>query len=272
PRDEEVSAPVLLPAGLGFLRAERLFFPFAHDGEPGRRHAEVGEVVLHSRRAARSEREVVLRAAARVAVALDGHLRARPALHPVGVLLQPPARIVADFGLVEIEVDVGELARQLVERLAREDFVVAQRPRCGRRRRRRWLRRPRWCHRRGGRRCRWRRRRRRGNFFVATGCRDRNHAAQRTDENESTKTSHQITLLKRRSRQSIQCAPWTICCAQRRALNRVTFGSGGSAGSSRRSFVTRSITIRTPASSTAGAARARISSSWGATASRTVST
>ena len=151
-RDDEVPAAVLLPAGLVLVGADRLFLALADDRDPVGRHAEADQIVLHRVGAARAEREVVLRAAARVAVAFDGDLRARPALHPVGVALQHRPRVVADRRLVEIEEHVAErlLRVQLLERLLREDLLLGQRRRRPRRRRRRWRRwRRRWWRWRG---------------------------------------------------------------------------------------------------------------------------
>src|SRR5262249_11447828 len=110
------------------------------------------------RRAVCAEREVLLGAAARVAVPFERDRRARPPLQPVGVLLQRRARVFADLGLVEIEEDVGErpFRVQLIHRLAREDLVFAERAR----------RRGRRGRGRRGRRRRWRRG---GNLLVTTG-------------------------------------------------------------------------------------------------------
>jgi hypothetical protein len=62
-------------------------------------------------------------------VALDGHLSGCPLLHPVGVPLQGRARLVADRCLVQIEEDVVErlLRVHLIQRLPREDFLLAER-------------------------------------------------------------------------------------------------------------------------------------------------
>src|SRR5438105_13653440 len=98
-RDDEVSPAVLLPAGLVLVAAERLFLALADHDDAVCGHAEVHEIVLHRAGAARSKREVVLGAAARVAVPFDRDPRARPLLQPVGVFLQRRTAIVADLGL-----------------------------------------------------------------------------------------------------------------------------------------------------------------------------
>src|SRR5437870_1320616 len=86
-RDQEVAAPILLPAGFVLVATEGLFLPFADQDDTARLHSEAGKIVLDRRRSAIPERQVVLGAAARIAVALDRHLSTRPPLHPVGVLL-----------------------------------------------------------------------------------------------------------------------------------------------------------------------------------------
>src|SRR2546430_17571420 len=72
PRDPKMAAPVLRPAGLGFLTAERLFLALADDRDAACRHAKVGQVFLHRGGAARSQPEVVLGAPARVAMPFQG--------------------------------------------------------------------------------------------------------------------------------------------------------------------------------------------------------
>ena len=111
-------------------------------------HAEAHQVVLHraSRGGCRAPR-LYLGAAARVAVAFERDLHAGPLLHPVRVLLQRRLRVVANRRLVEIEEHVVQrlLRVELIDRLAREDLLLAQRARRGRRwRRRRRRRRRRW--------------------------------------------------------------------------------------------------------------------------------
>src|SRR2546423_10301413 len=97
-----MSATVLLPAGLCRLGTERLLLTFADDDQAVGRDAEALQIILHSVRAARAEAEVVLGAATRVAVPFDRHLRARPSLHPLRVLLQRAPRVVAKVRLVEV--------------------------------------------------------------------------------------------------------------------------------------------------------------------------
>src|SRR5215218_6714175 len=93
-RNQEVSAAVLLPALFRFGRAERLLFPLAHDGDAVAGDAKVDQIVLDGRGAPRTEREVVFRAAARIGMAFNGDLGARPPLQPVRVLLQRRPAIV----------------------------------------------------------------------------------------------------------------------------------------------------------------------------------
>src|SRR3954454_11935284 len=86
-RDDEVAAPVLLPARLAFLRAERLLLALADQRHPVRRHTEIRQVIADRRGAAVAERQVVLRAAARIAVPFERDLRAGPPFQEIGVLL-----------------------------------------------------------------------------------------------------------------------------------------------------------------------------------------
>ena len=71
---------------------------------------------LHRVRTALAEREVVLGAAALVAVAFDRHDAEIARVELVGVLPQPSARIFADLRAVVVEVhglEAGQLARPL---------------------------------------------------------------------------------------------------------------------------------------------------------------
>src|SRR6185503_2884329 len=92
---QKVSPPVLRPAALVLLVAERLFLPLADDDEASGRNAKVDQIVLDRRGTAVAETEVVLGAAARVAVPFHRDLHAGPALQPVGILLQHRPRFVA---------------------------------------------------------------------------------------------------------------------------------------------------------------------------------
>ena len=116
-RDQEVTPPVLLPAGLVLLVAERLFLPFADRLDAVRCDAEAGEILRHSFGAAIAEREVVFGTAARVAMPFDRHLGARPSLHPLGVFLQRLRGVAADLAGIEIEECIRQrlLGVQLVE-------------------------------------------------------------------------------------------------------------------------------------------------------------
>src|SRR5262249_5026090 len=107
-RNQKVTSPVLLPAGFVLFLAERRFFPLADDLQPVGGNAEVGQVRAHGGRATLAEGEVVLRRTARVAVALDHHLRRGPALHPLGVFLQRRLLLFRHFLLVQREERVAE--------------------------------------------------------------------------------------------------------------------------------------------------------------------
>src|SRR5438067_1920816 len=139
-----MTSPVLLPAGFILVGAHRRFLALADDLNAVAADAEVDEVVADGGGAALAEGEVVLGGAARVAVPLHHHLRRRPALQPVGVLLQHRLGIVADCLRVEIEVGVAErlLDVELIQRLTGEDLVFAGHARlrrlAWRGRRRRW--------------------------------------------------------------------------------------------------------------------------------------
>ena len=110
-----MSAAVLLPAVLVVLCADRRFLAFADHRHAARRHAQIDQVVLHGARATGAEREVVLRAAARVAMTFDLHLAGGPFLQPVGILLEMRLRVFANLRLIEVEVRVVELAGQLLQ-------------------------------------------------------------------------------------------------------------------------------------------------------------
>src|SRR5579871_2005476 len=72
-RNHEVSAPVLRPAGLLLLVAERLLLAHADHVDPVGGDPEVHQVVVHGIRAALAECEVVLARAPRVGMPLDRH-------------------------------------------------------------------------------------------------------------------------------------------------------------------------------------------------------
>src|ERR1700751_4017099 len=95
--------PVLLPAGLAVVGAERLFLPFADHRDAVGRNTKVDQVVLYHVRAPAAEREVVLGAPSRVAMALDRNRNAPPPPHIVGIALQRRLRIVSNRRFVEIE-------------------------------------------------------------------------------------------------------------------------------------------------------------------------
>src|SRR4029079_7677279 len=188
-----MSAAVLLPARLVLVVAERRFLALADGRDPARGDAEAYQVFLHCGRAARPKTQVVLRAAARVAMAFERDLRGRPALHPVGVLLQRTAGVAPDRRLIEIEENVVErvLGIELIERLARENLLFGERRRRGCRRRWwRWRRR-RWRRGRCGRRCR-RRRGRRGRRFLVAPCGGDHHGRGKRERREEAANARHL--------------------------------------------------------------------------------
>src|SRR5262249_51083093 len=198
-----------------------------------------------------------------------------------------------------LEVDVGErlLCIQLLDRLAREDLLFAERGRRRRGCRRRWRRRRR--RGRGGRRRR--RERRRGGrgrgLLIAGGGRNRGgceergalnreRASKRISGRESSCTPRcahftdivfglsinqqqiQTSVVKK-----IQSRRWNTCCARPRERKRVTSGSAASAPSSRLSFRLRSRGRRLRRrSSIAAVVPVRTSNGWVVTDAPTAST
>ena len=132
-RHDELAAPILLPAGFGVLAADRLFLALADHGDPVGRNTKADQVVLDRRRRGACRARGCIRSCRASRMAFDGHLRARPPLHPVGITLQKRPRVVANRRLVEIEVAVasGCSRVQLVERLPREDLLFGQRAGAG---------------------------------------------------------------------------------------------------------------------------------------------
>ncbi len=102
-----------------FSAAERRFLALADDRDPIGGDAEADQVVTDRVAAAVAEGEVVFAGASLVAVPFNADLGRRPPLHPLRVLLEQGAGIVADRRLVEIEEDVAQrpLGVQLLERL-----------------------------------------------------------------------------------------------------------------------------------------------------------
>src|SRR5581483_657877 len=133
----EVTAAILRPAGLARLAAEGRFLAEAPHLDALRRHAEAHQVVADGCRAAFAEREVVLRRAALVAVPLDEDARRRPPRQPGRIALERRAAVLAQHVLVVVEEDVAQraLGVQLVERLAAEQLLLAERRRGARGRR-----------------------------------------------------------------------------------------------------------------------------------------
>src|SRR3954464_14778801 len=97
-RDQEVAAAILLPAGLGLFRAERLLLSLADNRDAVGGQPQADDVVADGGGTTFAERQVVLVGAPVVGVSLDHHLRRRPPLHPLHVLLERRAGGVVQFG------------------------------------------------------------------------------------------------------------------------------------------------------------------------------
>src|SRR5262249_57530028 len=82
--DQEVVAPVLGPAGLAALLADRALEPVADDRDAIGLDSERGQIAHGRFRAPLAERQVVLGSPALVAVALDEQEGARIGLEPAG--------------------------------------------------------------------------------------------------------------------------------------------------------------------------------------------
>src|SRR5256712_782108 len=114
----ELSTPVLGPAGLGVLRADRV--PLAVGG--GRDTVGLDplgdQVAPDGVRAPLTELQVVVVRAALVGVAADEDRHVPARLEPAGIVLEEPGVARADLRLVKVEMDIpqlgdsGELARR----------------------------------------------------------------------------------------------------------------------------------------------------------------
>src|SRR6266567_6879341 len=102
----EVSPPVLLPALLGGLSALGAIFAVRDGGQAVRRQAQVDEETFHRCSAAVSQAQVVLFAAALVAVALNRNTEVGVGLQSICVGGQSLLGVGADVGLVEIKIGV----------------------------------------------------------------------------------------------------------------------------------------------------------------------
>lgn len=187
-----MTAPVLLPAALVRLPADRPLLAVAGGAQARFGDAERDEVRLGRLGPALAEREVVLVRAALVAVPLDRDGELGPLPQEIGVLRQPRAGIVTQLGAIEIEVDVAEQPG-LVGVGVRLDEIRGERigHRIGGRRRRRGRRRldHRRSHRRGlGRR-------HRGLLLGAAG--EREDDGEREDEVQGAWVSHSFGSIAR---------------------------------------------------------------------------
>src|SRR5215470_1680909 len=115
--DQEVRAPVLGPARLAALLAERVLFAVADDRNPIGLDAERGQIAHRGLRAPLAQRQVVLGRPALVAVALDQEQAPGVGLEPGRVGIEDLRVGRADVVLVELEVDVAE--RRVLHELAR---------------------------------------------------------------------------------------------------------------------------------------------------------
>ena len=107
--DQEVGAAVLGPALVGVLRAGRPLLAVADHGDPRGRHAARHQIVLRGPGPAVTERGVVVAGATLVGVALDHEELVGVLLEPSSVGVQQRCVRLPDVGLVELEVDVGEI-------------------------------------------------------------------------------------------------------------------------------------------------------------------
>ena len=88
--------------------AERRFLALADDVDAIGADAEADQIVLDRVRPPVAERQVVFARPALVGMPFDRDPGRRPPLHPLGILLQRPARVVANRRFVEIEEHVAE--------------------------------------------------------------------------------------------------------------------------------------------------------------------
>jgi len=118
----EMHSPIRLPAGLSLLGTLRPLFSVADSLETYRRQTERLKKGMRRIRAPVAQAEIVLGGAAFVAVALQydrcGREIGQNRTQRFGVQCQGGPRILADFALVVIEVDILNLGRDsLLERL-----------------------------------------------------------------------------------------------------------------------------------------------------------
>src|SRR5712672_428229 len=101
-----MSTPVLLPAGLVRLGAERTLFPEARGLNPVGGHSGRYQCVLDRAGTAVAERQVVFSGTALVAVSLNGEGHVRMLLQECSVRLDNCLLVAAHIRLVVIKVDV----------------------------------------------------------------------------------------------------------------------------------------------------------------------
>src|SRR5262252_9488531 len=106
--DQEVRAPVLGPARLAALLAERALFAVADDRNPIGLDAERGQIAHRGLRAPLTQRQVVFGRPALVAMTFDQEQAPGVGLEPRRVGIEDLGVGRADVILVEIEVDVAE--------------------------------------------------------------------------------------------------------------------------------------------------------------------
>src|SRR2546428_10364640 len=134
PPEDEVGPPVLLPAILVAVGAHRSSLPVGNDRNPVASHPEVDEEVLRGVGPPVAQTEVVLLAAALIAVPLNREFDLGVGLEEVGVCRQGLLSVRSDVGLIIVTVRILDLG---------EEFLLRGYPWGRRWRRRRWGRRKR---------------------------------------------------------------------------------------------------------------------------------
>src|SRR3989441_6153078 len=127
--EEEGGPPVLLPTILVAVGAHRSSLPVGNDRNPVASHPEVDEEVLRGVGPPVAQTEVVLLAAALIAVPLNREFDLGVGLEEVGVCRQGLLSVRSDVGLIKVKVRILDLG---------EEFLLRGYPGGRRWRRRRW--------------------------------------------------------------------------------------------------------------------------------------
>src|SRR5271156_4643879 len=122
---DEVRAAILLPARFVMLGAERALFAPARCFHAVRRDAERNQVVLRGFGASLAQTQVVFRGSALVAMAFDGDVNLRIGTQELGIFGQSGAGVLAQIGLIELEVRILDV---LVEQVAHVRRRKVRRP------------------------------------------------------------------------------------------------------------------------------------------------